>query len=141
LSCRPPDEIASRFFPNGSLPKPLTISWKLTRIAADGRRKTQNKSGETREGVLGKHKWPPWWEWDLELSPHLLKRMVDRRFTELDLRRMLDRATGIRRDIVKGRWVIRTRHRGRPWEVIVEPDPTENLLVVITAYPLEQEEG
>jgi hypothetical protein len=67
--------------------------------------------------------------------------MVDRRFTELDLRRMLDRATGIRRDIVKGRWVIRTRHRGRPWEVIVEPDPTENLLVVITAYPLEHEEG
>lgn len=67
--------------------------------------------------------------------------MVDRRFTELDLRRMLDRATGVRRDIVKGRWVIRTRHRGRPWEVIVEPDPTENLLVVITAYPLEQEEG
>ena len=63
--------------------------------------------------------------------------MADRRFTELDLRRMFDRATGFRRDIVEGRWVIRTRHRRRPWEIIVEPDATENFLVVITAYPLE----
>lgn len=63
--------------------------------------------------------------------------MADRRFTELDLRRMLDRATSFRRDIIEGRWVIRTRHRRRPWEVIVEPDLAESLLVVITAYPLE----
>lgn len=67
--------------------------------------------------------------------------MADRRFTELDLRRMFDRATSFRRDIVKGRWVIRTRHRKRPWDVIVEPDAMENLLVVITAYPLEGTEG
>jgi len=67
--------------------------------------------------------------------------MADRRFTELDLRRMLDRATSFLRDIVKGRWVIQTRHRSRPWEVIVEPDATEELLVVITAYPLEGTEG
>jgi hypothetical protein len=32
---------------------------------------------------------PDWWDWELELSPHLLKRMTDRRFTEIDLRRML----------------------------------------------------
>ena len=67
--------------------------------------------------------------------------MADRRFTELDLGRMLDRATSFRRDIVKGRWVIRTRHRSRSWEIIVEPDATEELLVVITAYPLEGTEG
>ena len=67
--------------------------------------------------------------------------MADRRFTELDLRRMLDRATSFRRDIVKGRWVIRVRHRSRPWGVILEPDATEELLVVITAYPLEGTEG
>jgi len=71
------------------------------------------------------------------LSPHLLKRMVDRRFNEIDLRSMLGRATGYRRDIVKGRWVILTRHRRQAWEVIVEPDSTEELLVVITAYPAE----
>jgi hypothetical protein len=67
--------------------------------------------------------WPDWWDWELELSPHLLKRMDDRCFTELDLRRMLERATGYRPDVLEGRWAIETRHRRRPWEVIVEPDP------------------
>jgi hypothetical protein len=65
--------------------------------------------------------------------------MTDRHFTDLDLRSMLLKATGYRRNIVRGRWVIRTRHRRRPWEVIVQPDLAENLLVVITAYPLEGE--
>ena len=82
-------------------------------------------------------KWPTWWNWDLELSPHLLKRMTDRGFTELDLRRMLGTATGFRRGGVEGRWAISTRHRRRRWEVIVEPDPVGRLLVVITAYPVE----
>ena len=70
----------------------------------------------------------------MELSPHLLKRMDDRRFTELDLRRMLERATSYREDVVEGRWVIETRHRGRGWEVIMEPDLERRLLVVVTAY-------
>jgi hypothetical protein len=60
--------------------------------------------------------------------------MDDRRFTEIDLRRMLQRATGYRRDVVNGRWVIETRHRKRAWEVIVEPDHDRELLVVVTAY-------
>jgi hypothetical protein len=47
--------------------------------------------------------WPEWWEWQLELSPHLLKRMEDRRFTEIDLRRMLERASGYREDVVADR--------------------------------------
>ena len=66
--------------------------------------------------------------------------MVDRRFTEIDLRRMLEKATDLRRDIVEGRWAIRARHRTRSWEVIVEPDFAERILIVITAYPLEPEE-
>ncbi|MNC98448.1 hypothetical protein D3C83_164010 [compost metagenome] len=66
--------------------------------------------------------------------------MADRRFTEADLRRMLAKATAVRRDIVEGRWAIRTRHRGRGWEVIVEPDFLERLLIVITAYPVERTE-
>ncbi len=78
--------------------------------------------------------------WELEFTPHLLKRMVDRRFTEVDLRRMLEKATDLRRDIVEGRWIIRTRHQRRRWEVIVEPDSAEKLLIVITAYPLEPKE-
>ena len=80
--------------------------------------------------------WPAWWEWDLELTPHLLKRMVDRNFTDVELRNMLQAATGYRRDIVEGRFVIATRHEHRSWEVVVEPDPLERLLVIVTAYPL-----
>jgi hypothetical protein len=49
---------------------------------------------------------------------------------------MLDRALGYRCDIVEGRWVIETRRRRHPWEVIVEPDFDAQLLVVVTAYPI-----
>lgn len=66
--------------------------------------------------------WPEWWDWELELCPHLLKRMGDRRFTGIELRRMLERATGYREDVVDGRWAIETGHRRRVWEVIVELD-------------------
>ncbi len=72
----------------------------------------------------------------MDLSPHLLKRMDDRRFTELDLRRMLERASGYREDVIDGRWVIETKHRGKAWGVIVEPDFERQLLVVVTAYPV-----
>ena len=79
---------------------------------------------------------PDWWEWDLELSPHLLKRMEDRRFTEVDLRAMLGRSTAMDPDLIEGRWVIRTRHRRKSWEIIVEPGRDARILVVITAYPV-----
>ena len=82
--------------------------------------------------------WPPWWLWELELSAHLLKRMEDRAFSEIDLRRMLEQASAYRSDILDGRYVVETRHAGRSWDVIVEPDEMRHLLVVITAYPLEQ---
>jgi len=62
--------------------------------------------------------------------------MVDRRFTEVDLRHMLSLAKHYRRDIVEGRWVVVTRHRRQRWEVIVEPDFEAELLVVVTAYPI-----
>lgn len=79
---------------------------------------------------------PTWWDWELELSFHLEKRMLQRDFTEIDLRTMLNRATGYHPDLIEGRWIIATTHRYQPWEVIVEPDFLERLLVVITAYPL-----
>ena len=66
----------------------------------------------------------------------LEKRMVDRDFTEVDLRTMLENAESYRADIVEGRWLIDTWHRRHSWHVIVEPDPIESLLVVITAYPV-----
>ena len=81
--------------------------------------------------------WPEWWEWELDLTAHLLKRMLDRQFTEIDLRRMLEHARDLRVDIVEGRWVVVTRHAGSPWEVVVEPDLEERILIVVTAYPVE----
>lgn len=72
------------------------------------------------------------------MSAHLLKRMEDRAFNEVDLRRMLEYASGHRADILEGRHVIDVVHGGRPWEVIVEPDEVRALLVVITAYPVEE---
>lgn len=81
--------------------------------------------------------WPAWWSWALELSPHLLERMVDRRFTEVDLRKMLHLARDYRRDVVGYRWLIEARFKGRDWEVVVEPDEERALLVVVTAYPVD----
>ena len=63
--------------------------------------------------------------------------MVDRRFTEVDLRLMLERANGYTPDVVEGRFAITTTHNRRLWEVIVEPDGEPKLLVVITAYPVD----
>jgi len=82
--------------------------------------------------------WPEWWEWEIELTPHLERRMEERDFTEIDLRAMLEQAERYHPDVVEGRWVIETRHHRQNWEVIVEPDPVEQLLVVITAYSTEE---
>ena len=63
--------------------------------------------------------------------------MEDREFTEVELRRMLEVASGYRDDaLTDGRFIVETQHRGAPWEVVLEPDPDDHLLVVITAYPL-----
>ncbi len=64
--------------------------------------------------------------------------MEDRAFNEVDLRRMLEHASGHRPDIMEGRFVIEARHAGQSWEIVVEPDEMRQFLVVITAYPLDQ---
>lgn len=83
-------------------------------------------------------RWPEGWPWELELSPHVLKRMVDRRFTEGDLRRRLESVQREPKEVVVNRWVVVTRHRRRRWEIRVEPDWDARLLVVVTAYPVEE---
>ena len=60
--------------------------------------------------------------------------MGDRRFNELDLRGMLERARNLRENAVRGRWVVETRFRRRPWEIVVEPDMRREVLVIVTAY-------
>jgi len=37
--------------------------------------------------------WPEWWDWELEMTPHVEKRMIQRSFTEIELREMFDRTT------------------------------------------------
>jgi hypothetical protein len=86
--------------------------------------------------VTSKPQWPDWWYWELDCSnPHLLKRMSDRSFNEVDLREMLEIATGFRPDEQAGRWVIVSSKQNRPWEIVVEPDESIKTLVVVTAYP------
>jgi hypothetical protein len=79
--------------------------------------------------------WPEWWQWELDCSnPHLLKRMLDRSFSETNLREMLETATGYRADAAPGRFIIEAVRAGQSWEVIVEPDAVARILIVITAY-------
>lgn len=80
--------------------------------------------------------WPDWWNWELELTPHLAKRMVDRQFNESELRTMLTDASGYVPE-ADGRFVVLAKREGRDWEVVVEPDPIDRVLLVITAYPLD----
>ena len=82
---------------------------------------------------------PFWWDWELELSPHVERRMVRRDFTEVDLRRMVAHAQTVRRDHVEGRFVIDARHKRRPWVIVVEPDLERTCILVVTAYPVNVE--
>jgi hypothetical protein len=83
--------------------------------------------------------WPEWWDWEIELSPHLLKRMIDRGFNESDVRTMMAHALRLREDAVPGRWVVEAKLDARAWQVIVEPDTIDKLVVVITAFPAERQ--
>ena len=62
--------------------------------------------------------------------------MTERDFSEIGLRSMLVVASSFRPDEFPNRWIVETRFRGKPWEVVVEPDPIAQLLVVVTAYPV-----
>lgn len=78
--------------------------------------------------------WPEWWDWELAFPGYLELRMEQRGFSEPDLRSMLQQARGYSPSVVEGRFMIETRHRDRPWIVIVEPDPDQRRLVIVTAY-------
>jgi len=77
---------------------------------------------------------PIWRNWEVETKPHFSKRMTDREFTESDVREMLKRATHWDRDVVEGRWILKSKIGRTNWEMIVEPDRSSKRLVLITAY-------
>ena len=88
---------------------------------------------------MPKSSWPEWWEWEIDTTlSHLLKRMLDRNFSETELRTKLEAATGYHEDHQPGRYVIRTRHDDKLWYVIVEPILEEEILIVVTAYQSEK---
>ena len=80
---------------------------------------------------------PDWWDWELVFTPHVESRMEERGFSEVELRSMLDSATEVVPGTRAGRWMVRTRHAGRPWVVVLEPDRADLRLFVVTAYERE----
>ena len=78
---------------------------------------------------------PEWWNWDLSFTSHTEEQ---RGVTEVDVRAMLEKATGFEPTVVEGRFMIHVRHLQRPWIVIVEPDVDAKLLVVVTVYEVSQ---
>jgi hypothetical protein len=81
--------------------------------------------------------WPEWWQWELDTSsPHLAKRMHDRNFSETDLRDMLEATVAVTPDHEPGRWLAVAQWNGR-WEIVLEPQPRERVVVVVTAYRID----
>lgn len=77
--------------------------------------------------------WPEWWDWELEFSAQAdgRSRLLGDRPSHDDGAR-----TGLRQDAEPGRWIVETRHDSGVWQVIVEPDTIDELLVVISAFPV-----
>jgi hypothetical protein len=47
-------------------------------------------------------------------------------------------AQRFRADEVEDRFLIETRFKGKPWEIVVEPDETDHLLVIVAAYGVDR---
>ena len=60
--------------------------------------------------------------------------MIDRGFTETDLRAMLEDAASVEEQ-GHGTFMVKTQHVDARWEVIVMPDRDKEIIIAITAYP------
>lgn len=85
-----------------------------------------------------KQTFPDWWDWELFFGVHADLRMEQRGVTELDVRAMLEKASGIEPSAVPGRFRVHVRHNQRPWIVIVEPILRLEFLAVVTVYEVTQ---
>jgi hypothetical protein len=63
--------------------------------------------------------------------------MRQRNFSETDIRHMLFPVRNVRPLDDASRWVVDSELDRQPWRIILEPDPRERLVVVVTAYPLD----
>ncbi len=80
-------------------------------------------------------KLPEWWDWELVLTSHIEKRMEERGFTEIELRRMLSKPVGLLPDAQQGRFVVLATLQSTQWAIIVEPEYEDQILVAVTAFP------
>ena len=76
---------------------------------------------------------PDWWDWELEIGSHCLKRMSDRGFTEADLRAMIEDAESVELQD-HGTYIVVTKLEKERWEVVVTPDEKKQVVIVVTAY-------
>jgi hypothetical protein len=81
---------------------------------------------------------PEWWGWDLVFTAHLEGRMEERDFSEVELRGMISEVEDLAPGRRPGRYVCRAKLRGQPWVVVLEPDPEDQVVVVVTAYRRER---
>jgi len=66
--------------------------------------------------------------------------MEERLCAEIDVRRMTEYAMDYYRGKREGRWVIEARFRRNLWRMIVEPDLDNEVLAVVTVYPVRRME-
>jgi hypothetical protein len=81
---------------------------------------------------------PEWWHWDLVFTAHVEGRMEERDFSEVELRGMISDVDDLTPGRRPGRYLGRTKLRGQPWVVVLEPDPEDQVVVVVTAYRRER---
>ncbi|MEM8873697.1 MAG: DUF4258 domain-containing protein [Planctomycetota bacterium] len=77
---------------------------------------------------------PYWWDWELVMSPHVVKRMASRDISELDIRDMAERADGWSFDPYPGRVRLHTTMNGRAWRIVVEPQENIEAIEVVTTF-------
>ncbi len=58
---------------------------------------------------------PDWWDWELEISSHCLKRMTERGFNEAELRAMMEDVTSVEYQD-HGTFIVQTSHDSVRWE-------------------------
>jgi len=78
---------------------------------------------------------PEWWDWELAYTEHVEARMLERGVSEVELRTMFEDASSFEQATRPGRYTVHARLAGRPWTIVVEPEPDERRLYVVTVHP------
>jgi hypothetical protein len=77
---------------------------------------------------------PEWWNWPFLLTPHVEFRMEERGLDEIGLRSLLARPVSLQRERPGVRWRVTGREGGASWTVVLEPDTSARVVLVITVF-------